>query len=443
MSNQNSEAENGASESDESLFAAEAAKAAKPAEAATAAKPKTEEKAEEGPSGQPASSQKESAQPVQGISAFSSDARRQPASFTPEPQTAWAPPSGEPVQTAYQPDSRATSYQPAPAASPYASAPSGYSPETDPVRPYSSYTQGGTNAQAGGKGNGTAALVCGILAIAFCGLPIVGVILGIVALALAAKTIKRSGKNGKTTAGKVCGIIGLVLSILMLVVGLALAAWSVTYLSDLEEWSDLEAAGSAGALNQLFSDGNAGSDDEEVAEAAARKAVEQKLDALVNGDAAEIAAIANLADSGFYEQIGLTLSDVGVDADEYARWITDGMSYRIDNVVCGDEVISYSSEENGTATVYVYITTRDVFAFLDDLGTLVDEFAVTPEANAISSNEEAAVAMGDLFRAAMAASSHNDYTTNYAMFTLTKSGSSWVIDQGDWDYEIDYMFGLA
>lgn len=431
--NENSEAENEMSGSDEPSFAAEPAKAAKPAEAATAAKPK----AEEAPSEQAEPSLDGPAQPAEQASATSGGASEQPAFFASAPQPSYAPPSGAPVQPASGPGFATASYPSEPAAPTYASASSGYSPETDPVRPYSSYAQGGVGGQAHGKGSGTAALVCGILAIAFCGFPIVGVILGIVALVLAGKAVKRVGKNGKITGGKICGIIGIVLSIVMFVAGVALAMWSATYLSDYEEWHDLGLTDSSGSANQLFSDGNAGSDDEEIAEVAARKAVEQKLDALANGDAAQIAAIADLADSGFYDQLGLHFSDINIDPEEYARWMTERMSYTVESVYLHEE------EDNEVATVYVDITTRDVFAFIDELGTNIDDFANSPEGDAISSDEELNAALERLFRTTMTSASSNDYATNYAMFTVTKQGSSWIVDQDTWDYEIDYMFGLV
>lgn len=431
--NENVEAGNGTPNPEETPFAAEPAKAAKPAEAATAAKAE----AEEVPSERVEPLLEISEQPTQKASSADGDASGQPAFSASEPQIGYAPPSGAPVQPACQPNPATAAYQPMPATSPYASASSGYSPETDPVRPYSSYTQGGTGAQTGGKGNGTAALVCGILAIAFCGFPIVGVILGIVAIVLATKAVKRSGKNGKTTAGKICGIIGLVLSVLMFVLGLALAIWGATYLSNPYDVGRYGLTGPSEKLEEFLSDGNAGSDDEEIAELAARKAVEQKLDALASGDDAEIAAIADLADSGFYEQLGLHFSEIGIDSEEYARWITERMSYSIDDVYLHEE------ENNEVATVYVDITTRDVFAFIDELGTTIDDFANSPEGDAISSDEELNAALENLFRTAMISASSNDYTTNFAMFTVIQRGSSWVVDQDTWDYEIDYMFGLV
>ena len=60
------------------------------------------------------------------------------------------------------------------------------------------------------KSGSTAALVCGILSIVFCALFLVGVILGIIATALATKD-KKQGRSHK--GALVTGVVGLVLSL--------------------------------------------------------------------------------------------------------------------------------------------------------------------------------------------------------------------------------------
>lgn len=74
--------------------------------------------------------------------------------------------------------------------------------------------------QTPGNGAGIASMVCGILSIAFCWCyGIVGLILGIVALAMYSKSKRMNGGFviGMARAGMVCGIIGSILSALMLI----------------------------------------------------------------------------------------------------------------------------------------------------------------------------------------------------------------------------------
>jgi len=74
------------------------------------------------------------------------------------------------------------------------------------------------------SGVGVGALICGIIGLVLCWVPIVGLILSIVAIVLGGKG-KRTlpdGKRGMAVAGFILGIIGLVISIIVLI------AWVVT-----------------------------------------------------------------------------------------------------------------------------------------------------------------------------------------------------------------------
>ena len=71
-----------------------------------------------------------------------------------------------------------------------------------------------------GHGAGIASMICGILSIVFCWCyGIVGLVLGIVALAMYSKSKRMNNGfiTGMAKAGMVCGIIGSILSGLMLV----------------------------------------------------------------------------------------------------------------------------------------------------------------------------------------------------------------------------------
>lgn len=74
--------------------------------------------------------------------------------------------------------------------------------------------------QTPGNGAGVASMVCGILSIVFCWCyGIVGLPLGIIALAMYSKSKRMNGGFviGMARAGMVCGIIGSILSALMLI----------------------------------------------------------------------------------------------------------------------------------------------------------------------------------------------------------------------------------
>jgi hypothetical protein len=69
------------------------------------------------------------------------------------------------------------------------------------------------------SGIGIGALICGIIGLVLCWVPIVGLILSIVAVVLGGKGRKTlpDGKRGMALAGFILGIIGLVISIIVLI----------------------------------------------------------------------------------------------------------------------------------------------------------------------------------------------------------------------------------
>ena len=67
------------------------------------------------------------------------------------------------------------------------------------------------------KGSAVAGMVCGIVSIVLCYVPILGLVLGIVGTAISAQTINavkrgEAGGKGMAITGLVCGIVGLVWS---------------------------------------------------------------------------------------------------------------------------------------------------------------------------------------------------------------------------------------
>ncbi len=413
------------------------AEPAKPAEPASAAKPLSAWEAaafEPQDPVQPAASQStpSSGAPQQPASPYAAAQPEQPAPSREAPQQPEspyrsatqsdqpAPPSGAPQQPA--PPAGA----PQQPASPYGAAPA------QPTPPYSPAQPGVQPGAAPSSGKAVASLVCGILAIVFAGVPFAGLVLGIVAVVLASKAIRESGKDGKATGGKVCGFIGIGLSVLVGVIMMAslLMFGSIALLGDSGSTTTsntstlLKDSPLAGGTAEKQSD----------AEAAAQAAVEAKLAELASGSDSVIRNIAQLADDGFYEQTDIYLSDIGVVSQDYARWITEGVTYDIDNVTV--------VESSGTGTVYVDIKARDVFAFLEDFGNRLDEYMDSEAYANASSESEVMSALGRLFQLSMDATA-NEYTTDYAIISVEKKGSSWQVDQDSWDFEMDYLFGLA
>jgi len=73
------------------------------------------------------------------------------------------------------------------------------------------------------KNNGVAALVCGIIGLILCWIPFVGIVLPIIGLALGNSSRKAlpDGERGMATAGWICGLIGLIIQAIILIVWIA------------------------------------------------------------------------------------------------------------------------------------------------------------------------------------------------------------------------------
>ena len=344
-----------------------------------------------------------------------------------KPMSAWEAAALEPQDSVQRPASPygAVSGQPAPPAgapqqpaSPYATAQpaSPYDAPPQPASPYGAVPQqpgvaeqgaqqsyGAPSVQSGvrpyaapSSGKATGALVCGILAIVFSSMPIVGIVLGIVAVIVAVSLVVFGsfGDNDPTVTNNTLTL-------------------------------------SKGGSSPLASNATEKHSD---AEAAAQAAVEAQLKMLVNPDDAFIKEIAKLADDGFYEQTEMHLSDIGVNPEDYARWITEGITYEIESVSI--------AESSGTGTVCANIKTRDVFAFLEDFSNGLSEYENSEAYANAASESEVKDTFGKMFQFSMDATA-KEYTTDYAVLSVEKKGGSWQVEQDSWDFEIDYLFGLV
>ncbi len=269
----------------------------------------------------------------------------------------------------------------------------------------------------GSNGKAIGALVCGILAILTSGSVLFGIVLGIVAIVLASKAVKESGKDGKATGGKVCGIAGIVLSVLALIMYSLIFFGAMAYVV-------AESGNSSGSTYSLSS--SLTSENEKAMEAAASA----ELDKLKNIDPAIVQTIASKLDKGMKDSTDYSLTELGVDPAEFAKWMLTDFSYELDG--------AYENAD-GTGTVYADLELRDAFAFanqfMDDAQALVDSGAMA------GMDESAAKAkLGEIYKAAMAKST--GMTDSYVSIELKKTGDKWEVDQTAWASELESVFGL-
>lgn len=159
---------------------------------------------------------------------------------------------------------------------------------------------------------------------------------------------------------------------------------------------------------------------------------DERLAALAAADPVETSLIAALVSEGFADQMEIfTLSDCGVDAEEYARVMLEDMSYTINDV--------YASYEDDAALVRVTVTCRDVFSVIDEFNMLMDVYKNSEE-YAVSSYEEDVERVGIMFMEAARRAPLND---GYALdLVLRNVDGAWKIDEESWEADLDYLFDV-
>lgn len=289
-----------------------------------------------------------------------------------------------------------------------------------------------------------AALVCGILALVFCG-SVVSIVLGLVAISLAGKAAKQVGKDAKATGGKICGVVGIALSVVMLVASVFLAVLSFNIFEE-ESLESLASAGAEfiseelGATNVPDASGSdlvgsgaweGGPASESADEAAAKAAVEDVLAAFLPAWGAAAEATAFALDEEFSENNGLRLAELGVEPEAFSEWLFVGYVVE-DAFIYGDGVAGW---------VDVTVTMRDLYEFSYLFEDKVDAFAETAEYARIANDETALTAkVGELFRSAM---DETEETTDvYLMFDVVKNNGVWEVDPESLGNELEYLFDI-
>lgn len=377
------------------------------------------------------------AQPAQPEQAIAQPTFEQPVM---QPQQPAAEPVAQPVFGGQQP--AAAPAQPdfggAPIPQPFGAQPA--QPQqpfggTPTQQPFGGAPASPMNYQQPKQPGGVGALVCGILAILF-GLlsPIIGVILGIVAIVLA----KKGGDKAKI--GRICGIAGIVVSAAMFVIGMVIGVAAVDeildegldssstpVLSDEKSSSSLSGASIAGNYNidpDLYVDPEAKAVVEETAEL---------FEKVETGDSAMIQEIADIADEGFYSELEFHMSDCGYSSVDYARGMTAGFSYEVENVVL--------NTDEGTGWIGVNVDAKDVFAVLEAFNNDIDALDASGKAAGMTEAQIKAEFGSMLSDAVNSADVTED--VNYAIIDIELVDGAWKVDLDSWDFELDYMFGLV
>lgn len=362
-----------------------------------------------------------------------------------QPANPYGAPEAQPAQPANpyaapQPQQPASPYgAPQPMANPYdaANANAGQVPPFQPGQPVPPYGQPAGVPVSNGKATG--ALICGILAILLAWTILPGIILGVVAIVLAGSYIKQGGLAGTAKGGRVCGIVGIVLSVLSLVLSVVLGAAVFNAALNYGTTEFTYNLGSNDSIDSL--DYNMGSSSSayssdsvyfDADEEQAGLALSAELDRIKNVDSAMVQQIAELADKGFTEEFGFPMADCGIDPTEYAKLMMRGFDYEVR--------MASVSKSSGEGFVSADVTCRDIFATLSNFNTEISKLADSGEVETMSA-EDLAARIGTAF---------NDYveeapidTNGYLSVDVVYKDGAWQVDTESWEEELDYFFGVV
>lgn len=300
-------------------------------------------------------------------------------------------------------------------------------PAPSSAMPGAPFDPPGGSASSSAAKAGVMPLVLGILSIVTAGVPVAGIALGVVALVASAKAIKRYGKDGKAVAGRVCGIVGIAFSAVVLAASIVGTAAFTSHLSEFTAPSDRESYSSS-TFNEEDPAGYLADTDAD--DRAAEEAVRAELDKFAAGDPDLAAWLAAKVDE-LFSTSGYSLADIGVDSRDVAEWMMADFSYEMDG--------SFTFSD-GTGTVYADLETRDMFELLEGFDTASQDMI---DSGLLDAMDEATMLgqFGQAFVASMRAAedSRIDF---YAAFDVVEQDGAWVVDRASWEEEIAYVFGL-
>ncbi len=360
---------------------------------------------------QPQPAQSYGSQPGQGQPSQPSQSRQpvQPQQPT-QPQQPWQANGAQPQPYAPQPG------QP-------------YAPQ--PGQPYAPQ-------QPRSEGKAIGALVCGILSIVFCAGTLFGLALGIVAIVLASSYVKQNGPNTKAKIGKICGIIGSILSALAFVFTMFVGCSLLAAVGGASIADSTSSPSTSSTYDDSASDSSndAPSSESWAADAETEEAITQdlepRLDAWVNQTPEGLAEIAQMSNEEFQASTGFQLSDIGIDPEEYAMWQLEGVTYEIEGVYVWDD---------GSIEVGVGFQSIGGLPFQTAYEYLVQEYI------AGGGDRNDTQKLHDLFFEAQDMVYMNEVpggvTVGYqhAVFYYTQGADgSWQLDADRWRYEMENLF---
>ncbi|WP_165043325.1 zinc-ribbon domain-containing protein [Adlercreutzia sp. ZJ138] len=267
------------------------------------------------------------------------------------------------------------------------------------------------NNDGKGRGKATASLVLGIISIVLGSL-----LFGIIAIVLSSQYTKKFGPDGRAKAGKICGIIGSVISAILIVFILVISCTAA-------DISDINVEDTAAPVTS-FESGTVDAETE-----AATEAAQAGLDRLKNPDDTMIQAMAAEADAEFKSWFDYSLTDIGVDPTELVKWSVGTLQCELDT----DGVYV----DGADAEAFADTSCITINALIDSVGEQVDAF--NQSEGGVASDEEAKAKLAEFLENAKTQATPEEY---FLCFELDKKGDSWVVEEESFLEEAEYVYSV-
>lgn len=347
------------------------------------------------------------------------------------------PATGTPTATPYTPG--------APTATPYT--PGGAQPADAgqaATTTATAYQAAGTAPAVGGPVTGapqpspTPALVCGILAIVMCFVPFIGIIsgigLGVAAIILATRYFRSGGTQGTAKAGRICGIVGLVIAGILIILNIIAVVGAFmtigTYGSMMNNLAETPAISSSSSASSSSS--SSYSELTESQEEEATETASAALQKIKDQDPKTMQQIADMLEDSFDEAASwsaydITMKNLGLDPMVVAQKLTAGFEY---------EPFYTGTGYEGDASASFDVTYRNLYDVMNDFEALIDDL----DTSTIATDEEAYKKMGELLLQAIDEVELDD--SGFFIVELDDENGTWTIIEDEWEDELESYFSF-
>lgn len=269
-----------------------------------------------------------------------------------------------------------------------------------------------------------AAVILGALSILLSAVPVIGLVLAVAAIWCAVRATRGTASTGMSTAGKVLGIAGTIISVLISLLYIAALLFAVDVVRGSYEYLSPEPLDALGDSETPALEPDRDLDEDE---RAAWDAVAARFDAIDPNDPALQGEVTEHLAGMLLDDGTQDLAPYGADAEAYATWMLVDLTYENTGIfVSGD-----------TGTCFVDVEHRSPLDFIVAWATALDDAADDP-ANQHLPQDQAAVLMQEVFYGCLAGCTSTTDTS--LVLKLERVDGAWTVTEDSWQAAMKNLF---